>query len=130
LSIGNTLRELQELAGDQLLLAVGIILVALASFMLVYGARFSAEVYTEDAIGSHACSLEASRRVTNGIPLGCPLFLPVHPVNCVQTPKEFEHDAAIVWARCSVGFINHAILGSEEEVLMLVFKDGTSHVND
>ena len=30
---------------------------------------------------------EASRRVTNGIPLGCPLFLPVHAVNCVQTRK-------------------------------------------
>jgi hypothetical protein len=27
----------------------------------------------EDAIGSHACSLEASMRVTNGIPLGRPL---------------------------------------------------------
>jgi hypothetical protein len=25
--------------------------------------------------------------VTNGIPLGCPLFLPVHTVNCVQTLK-------------------------------------------
>jgi hypothetical protein len=42
----------------------------------------------EDAIGSHACSLvfravQASRRVTNAIPLGCPLFVPVHTVNCV-----------------------------------------------
>jgi hypothetical protein len=25
--------------------------------------------------------------VTNGIPLGCPRFLPVHTVNCVQTLK-------------------------------------------
>jgi hypothetical protein len=25
--------------------------------------------------------------VTNGIPLGCPLLLPVHTVNCVQTLK-------------------------------------------
>ena len=41
----------------------------------------------EDAIGSHACSLVASRRVANGIPLGCPLLLPVHTVNCVQTLK-------------------------------------------
>jgi hypothetical protein len=24
------------------------------------------------------------RHVTNGIPLGCPLFLPLHTVNCVQ----------------------------------------------
>jgi hypothetical protein len=41
----------------------------------------------EDAIGSHACSLEASRRVTNGISLGSSLFLPVDTVNCVQTLK-------------------------------------------
>jgi hypothetical protein len=26
-------------------------------------------------------------RVANSIPLGCPLFLPVHTVNCVQTLK-------------------------------------------
>jgi hypothetical protein len=33
-------------------------------------------------------------RVTNGIPLGCPRFLPVDTVNCVQTLKgeEFELD--------------------------------------
>jgi hypothetical protein len=36
---------------------------------------------------SHSCSLEASRRVTNGIPLGYSLLLPVHTVNCVQTLK-------------------------------------------
>jgi hypothetical protein len=43
----------------------------------------------EDAIGSHACSLEALTRVrvANGIPLGCPLLLPVGTVNCVQTLK-------------------------------------------
>jgi hypothetical protein len=41
----------------------------------------------EDAIGSHACSLEANIRVTNGIPLGSPLILPVDTVNCVQTLK-------------------------------------------
>jgi hypothetical protein len=41
----------------------------------------------EDAIGSHACSLEANTRVTNGIPLGSSLFLPVDTVNCVQTLK-------------------------------------------
>jgi hypothetical protein len=41
----------------------------------------------EDAIGSHACSLEASTRVTNGIPLGSSLLLPVCTVNCVQTLK-------------------------------------------
>jgi len=32
----------------------------------------------EDAIGSHAGSLEVSMRVTNGIHLGCSLLLPVH----------------------------------------------------
>jgi large subunit ribosomal protein L22 len=52
---------------------------------------FQQKFTLEDAIGSHACSLEASsqaiKRVTNGIPLGCPLFLPVHTGNCVQTLK-------------------------------------------
>jgi hypothetical protein len=41
----------------------------------------------EDAIRSHACSLEANMRVTNGIPLGSPLLLPVDTVNCVATRK-------------------------------------------
>jgi hypothetical protein len=54
----------------------------------------------EDAIGSHACSLEANMRVTNGIPLGCPLLLPVDTVICVQTLKVFRvllmyHDAEL-----------------------------------
>jgi hypothetical protein len=35
---------------------------------------FSDKIYTRDAIGSHACSLEANMRVTIGIPLGCPLL--------------------------------------------------------
>jgi hypothetical protein len=35
---------------------------------------FFPEKFTlEDAIGSHACSLEANMRVTNGIPLGSSL---------------------------------------------------------
>jgi hypothetical protein len=38
---------------------------------------FRQKIALENAIGSHACSLEASRRATNGTPLGCPLFLPV-----------------------------------------------------
>jgi hypothetical protein len=47
---------------------------------------FRPEFALERAITSHTCSLEAlCMRVTNGIPLGCPLFLPVHIVNCVQT---------------------------------------------
>jgi hypothetical protein len=55
------------------------------------GARFSTKLALEDAIGSHACSLEANRRVTNDIHLGCPLFLPVHTVNYVQTLKAREN---------------------------------------
>jgi hypothetical protein len=39
----------------------------------VYGARFRQKFTLEDAIGSHACSLEANTRVTNGIPLGSSL---------------------------------------------------------
>jgi hypothetical protein len=54
----------------------------------------------EDAIGSHACSLEANTRVTNGTPLGSSLLLPVDTVNCVQTLK------VIVLASCFVvGFL-------------------------
>jgi hypothetical protein len=45
------------------------------------------ELTLEDAIGSHACSLEANTRVTNGIPLGSSPLLPVDTVNCVATPK-------------------------------------------
>jgi hypothetical protein len=41
----------------------------------------------EDGIGSHACSLEANTRVTNGIPLRSSLLTPVCTVNCVQTLK-------------------------------------------
>jgi hypothetical protein len=36
-----------------------------------YGAHFRQKFTLEDAIGSYACSREASRRVTNDIPLGC-----------------------------------------------------------
>jgi hypothetical protein len=39
-----------------------------------HGARFSAEICTEDAIGSHTCSLEASKRAAIGIHLGCPFI--------------------------------------------------------
>jgi hypothetical protein len=44
----------------------------------------------EDAIGSHACSLEASMRVTNAIPLGCSLLLPVGTAYHVQTLKAWD----------------------------------------
>ena len=49
------------------------------------------EVALEDAIGSHACSLEAlsspCTRVANAIPLGCPLPLTVTTVKSFQTRK-------------------------------------------
>jgi hypothetical protein len=48
---------------------------------------FRQKVILDDAIGSHACSLEANMRLTNGIPLGSPFLLPVGTVNCVQTLK-------------------------------------------
>ena len=48
---------------------------------------FRQNVTIEDAIGSHACSLEANTRVANSIPLGCSLLLPVDTVNCVQILK-------------------------------------------
>jgi hypothetical protein len=52
-----------------------------------YGARFRQKFTFDDAIGSQACSLVANMRATTGISPGCPLFLPVHTVNCVQTLK-------------------------------------------
>jgi hypothetical protein len=55
---------------------------------LRHGARFRQKFTLEDAIGSHAFApLEAYMRVTNGIPLGCSLLLPVDTVKCVQTLK-------------------------------------------
>jgi hypothetical protein len=48
---------------------------------------FDRNLHFEDAIGSHACSLQANMRVNNGIPPGCSLLLPVDTVNCVQTLK-------------------------------------------
>jgi hypothetical protein len=40
----------------------------------------------EDAIGSHACSLQANMRVTNSIPLGSPPLIAVFIINYVETP--------------------------------------------
>jgi hypothetical protein len=62
----------------------------------------------EDAIGSHACSLEANieanMRVTNGIPLGCSLLLPVDAVNCVQTLKAYAAAVKLAPAQGQVRF--------------------------
>jgi hypothetical protein len=54
---------------------------------LLYGARFRQKFTLKGAIGSHACSLQANKRLTNDIPLGCLLLLPVGTVNSVQTLK-------------------------------------------
>jgi hypothetical protein len=71
---------------------------------LLYGARCSIEIYLltlddaiggslrqtvtlDDAIGSHACSFEASKCATNVNPLGCLLFLPIGTVNHFATLK-------------------------------------------
>jgi hypothetical protein len=48
---------------------------------------FRQDFALEDAIGPHACSLEANMSVTNGIPLGSPRLLPVDTVNYVDTLK-------------------------------------------
>jgi hypothetical protein len=54
-----------------------------------YGARFPTEIHIR---GCHwfphllaSCSLQVSRLLTNVIPLGCSLLLPVDTVNSVQT---------------------------------------------
>jgi hypothetical protein len=59
------------------------------TFMVRF-AIFWQESALENDIGSHACSFQASRRVANSIPLGSPLLLPVHIVNCVQPLKVFH----------------------------------------
>jgi hypothetical protein len=57
----------------------------------MHGARFRQNFGLEDAILiSHACSLEASKRVTNAVPLGCSILLPVDTVYCVLTLKAKE----------------------------------------
>jgi hypothetical protein len=55
-------------------------------FIAVYGARFREELRSRMPLVPMPL-LEANRRVTNDIPLGRPLFLPVHTVNCMQTLK-------------------------------------------
>jgi hypothetical protein len=79
---------------------------------------FRQEFTLEDAIGSHACSLEANTRVTNGIPLGSSLLLPVDTVNCVQTLKVFADctenamfNKRVGAVRCAVYTMDSALLG-------------------
>jgi hypothetical protein len=58
---------------------------------------FEQDFALEDAIGSHACSLEATMRVSNGIPLGSPLLLPVATMNYAQTLKVMNHPMVSGW---------------------------------
>ena len=53
----------------------------------MYGARFSTEICTRGCHWIPPCLLEVNMCVTNGIPLGCPLLLPVGTINSVQTLK-------------------------------------------
>jgi hypothetical protein len=62
------------------------------TYMIVEMAEVTVRVFEqdfaiEDAIGSHACSLEANIRVTIGIPLGSPLRLTVAIINYAETLK-------------------------------------------
>jgi hypothetical protein len=67
----------------------------------VYGARLFGQGFTlKKAIEFHAFAPLACTRVSNGIPLGCPLFLPVHTVNCVQTLKGSLWTSVRVSLRC------------------------------
>jgi hypothetical protein len=53
---------------------------------------FRQEFTPEDAIGSHACSLEANMRVANGIPLGESTALTVVIMNPATTLKALPAD--------------------------------------
>jgi hypothetical protein len=48
---------------------------------------FKQKFTLDDASSSQTCSLEVSRRVTNGIPVGSSRLLSVGTVNCVETLK-------------------------------------------
>jgi hypothetical protein len=59
------------------------------SYYDAYGTRFPTEIYTRgmSLVPRLLALLGASRRVVNGIPLGCLPLVPVHAVNYVQTLK-------------------------------------------
>jgi hypothetical protein len=90
-------------------------------YSMRHGARFRQKFTLEDAIGSHACSLEANTRVTNGISLGSSLFIPVDTLNCVQTLKV----GTLVYTLCSLGGVRPALRAAKaigkEGVLAAVY---------
>jgi hypothetical protein len=56
---------------------------------------FRQKVTLDNAIGPTPAPIEASKRVPNGIPLGCLLLLPVDTVNCVQTLKGYSIESMV-----------------------------------
>jgi hypothetical protein len=84
-----------------------------------------------NAIGSHTHWLEASKRVTNGIPLECPLFLSVHTVNSVQTLKATgkltkRTDEANLPVTFDYSAADPASLVMPNNTFMTMFTDGVS----
>ena len=62
----------------------------------------------EDAIGFHTCSLEASKRVINSIPLGSPLSYRLHCTSCRNT----EGKAMQMWLICSWVLVQEWMYGA------------------
>jgi hypothetical protein len=87
---------------------------------------FRQNVTQEDAIGPHACLLEESRRGANRILLGCPLFSPVHPVNCVL--NIVGKDA--LYARGSVIELLGVTLNGCTQMLALIERIPSEHRRD
>ena len=75
----------------------------------VYGARFRQKFTLEDAIGSHACSLEANMRVTNGTPLGSSLFYQLTLYIVSQHRRSAQRQHVVV--RCSCFWTGHRTRG-------------------
>jgi hypothetical protein len=63
------------------------------------GRVFKQNLALDDAIGSHACSLEENMRVTNAIHLGCSLLLPASTVHSVQTLQANRAKRPSWWQR-------------------------------
>jgi hypothetical protein len=66
----------------------------------------------EDAIGSHACSLEASMRATKGIPLGWSLTYR----SCFKCRQNTEGNIAMSWFLATDGTYKYVVFGTGKEV--------------
>jgi hypothetical protein len=80
----NAGEQIKSCMVDGTAVPVGDLVVIAPGTGAVHGARFPTEIYTR---GCPWFPRLLASSVTNGIPLGCPIFLPVHPVNCIQTLK-------------------------------------------